>query len=265
LQPEERRAALREGVVFFVGAGSSMTMQYLPVIIAERLQAATTAGLLFGAVQATAPLLLLSRVYGAVMMPALAGETEAERAQAHVDMVRPFFVATLAIALGIAPWVVLSLGIPPIGAAVSVGALVALITLMQVWATPAVTVLSARKRELVPALASLGGLVVASLVWMAGVYTGEVILLPVGLALGAVIRSLVPMWVISGRLIGRLDQERLVVLVSAIAITLLMAALSRTSVGITLAGGALLAIGGLGVAYQIWRRMDSSADANSAR
>lgn len=263
--PEERRAGLREGMVFFVGAGSSMTMQYLPVIIAERLQATTTAALLFGVVQATAPLLLLSRVYGAVMMPALAGDADDRRSQIHLGIVRPFFVSTLAIALGIAPWVVFSLGIAPTGVALSVGALVALMTLMQVWATPAVTILSARKREFVPALASLCGLAVASLVWVVCVYTGEVILLPVGLALGAVIRSLVPMWVISGRAVGRFDQERQVVFISAIAVALVLVVLTRTTTSITLVGGALLAAWGLRMAYRTWHRVDLMADAHTAR
>src|SRR5207248_3812088 len=39
----------------------------------------------------------------------------------------------------------------PILQAIVIGALVALMTLLQVWATPAVTVLSARRQELVPA------------------------------------------------------------------------------------------------------------------
>lgn len=265
LTAEERRAGLREGLVFFVGAGSSMTMQYLPVIIAERLQDMTTAALLFGAVQATAPLLLLSRIYGAVMMPAFAGDADDGRSQVHVGMIQPFLVSTLAIAFGIAPWVVLSLGIAPTGVALSVGALVALMTLMQVWATPAVTILSARKRELVPALASLTGLAVASLVWVVCVRTGVVLLLPVGLALGAVIRSLVPMWVISGQTVGRFDQERRVGIFGAIGVTLLVVLLARTTASIALIGGSLLALWGLGSAYRTWNRVNLTAHANPPR
>jgi len=255
LDPEERRTAIREGLVFFVGAGSSMTMQYLPVIIAERLQETTTAALLFGAVQATAPLLLFSRVYGAVMMPAFAGKEETERAQVHVAFVRPFFVATLAVALGIAPWVVWSLGLSPTGRALSIGALVALMTLMQVWATPAVTVLGAQRRERVPALASLAGLGVASGIWIIGAQTGETFLLPVGLALGAVIRSLVPMWVISGRPVGRFDRERRVGLLAAVGISLVVVVTARATPGIALFGGALLAAVGLGMVYRTWRHL----------
>lgn len=264
LTPEERRAGVREGIVFFVGAGSSMAMQYLPVIIAARMQATTTAAILFGAVQATAPLLLLSRVYGAVMMPAFAGDADEGHAHAHLRLVRPFFLSSLAVALGLAPWVALSLGLPPIGGALSVAALVALMTLLQVWATPAVTILSARKRELVPALASLGGLMVAVLVWIWGAKIGSVLLLPVGLAIGAVVRSLVPMWVIAGRRMGRLDRPMLGTLGGATGIAAVLVVVDRGGARLVLGGGALLLAGGLAWGYRTWTRMQSG-DAHSTR
>lgn len=254
LSPSERRAGMRESAVFFVGAGSSMAMQYLPVIIAGRLQATTTAAMLFGAVQATAPLLLLSRVYGAVMMPAFAGDNDAKNSQAHLRLIQPFFLTSLAVALGLAPWVTVSLGLAPQGEALSVGALVALMTLMQVWSTPAVTILSARGRELVPAIASLSGLVVAMGVWAVGLRHALVASLPVGLALGAVVRSLVPMWVISGHQLGRLDSSQLRILLGGIGVALVLVALGRLPSGVALIGGAILVLAGLLLGFRIWRR-----------
>jgi O-antigen/teichoic acid export membrane protein len=265
MSEDERRAGIRESFVFFMGAGSSMVMQYLPVIIAGRLGATTTAAVLFGAVQATTPLLLFSRVYGAVMMPAFAGDADDAQSRAHLRLVQPFFLPSLAVALGVAPWVVASLGLAPRGDALSVGALVALMTLMQVWATPAVTILSARKRELVPALASLGGLVVAMLIWVVGVRTGEVLLLPMGLAVGAVMRSLVPMWVISGHRLGQLDASRVVTLLSGIGVALVLVALGRASTGVALAGGAVLVVTGFVMAYGTWRRGVVVSDENPSR
>jgi O-antigen/teichoic acid export membrane protein len=265
LTREERRASLRESFVFFVGAGSSMTMQYLPVIIAGRLQETTTAAILFGAVQATAPLLLLSRIYGAVMMPAFAGAADDTASHGHLRLIQPYFLPSLAVALGLAPWVVVSLGVAPTGSALSVGGLVALMTLMQVWATPAVTILSARKRELIPALASLGGLAVASLIWVLSVRTGVVLLLPVGLAVGAVVRSLVPMWVISGARLGRFDRARLAGLVSGVAVALSLLALSWAPTAIALGGGAFLVLIGLVLGYRAWPRATGSVDAHPAR
>jgi O-antigen/teichoic acid export membrane protein len=264
LTPAERRAGLREGIVFFAGAGSSMAMQYLPVIIAGRMQATTTAAVLFGAVQATAPLLLLSRVYGAVMMPAFAGDADEGHAHAHMRLVQPFFLSSLAVALGLAPWVALSLGLPATGGVLSVAALVALMTLLQVWATPAVTILSARRREMVPALASLGGLVVAVLVWIWGAEIGSVLLLPVGLAIGAVVRSLVPMWVIAGRRMGRLDGPTLGTLGGAMSIAAVLVVVGRGTTPLALGGGALLLLGGLAWGYRTWTRIQTG-DADSAR
>jgi len=260
LKAAERRAGLRESAVFFVGAGSSMAMQFLPVVIAGRLQATTVAALLFGALQATTPLLLLSRIYGTIMMPTFAGAASDQSSQRHLTLIRPFFLPSLALALGIAPWIPVSLGVKPDVQAIVIGALVALMTLLQVWATPAVTVLSARRQELVPAASSLGGLIIACGVWAIGIKAGEIMLLPVGLALGAVARSLVPMWVISGYRIGRVDSDTSRLLVLAAVMTLgtgLLASLG--SLAAMSWGGLLIAAG---VAFGI--RMLHTARAHEA-
>ena len=252
LTPEERRRGLRESAMFLLGAGSSMAMQYLPVVIAGRLEATTTAAVLFGALQATTPLLLLPRVYGAVMMPAFAADTGADRVADHLALVRPLFVPSLALALGLAPWVAASLGLRPEPSAMSVAALVALMTLLQVWATPAVTVLSARQREVIPAVASAAGLAVAGAVWVVAVRGDAVLLLPVGLALGAVVRSLVPVWMLSGRPLGRLDGPTLRRLVLSVALAVSIAVLSRGTTVVALAGGAALITTGLFACYRVW-------------
>ena len=254
LRDEERSAAVRESVVFFVGAGSSMAMQFLPVVIAGRLHATTTAALLFGAVQATAPLLLLSRIYGTIMMPAFAAVDAEDESHKHLSLVRPFLVPSLALALGLAPWVPFSLGVAPDAAGISLGALVALMTLLQVWATPAVTVLSARHREMVPALSSLGGLLVAVAVWAWAVWSGSIYLLPLGLALGAVVRSLVPMWIITGRHVGNFGGGTWKFLLQSVGVVAVIAVLGRLGAQGALAGGTLLCGLGSVLALRVWRK-----------
>lgn len=265
LPDEERRRTIKESAVFFVGSGSSMAMQYLPVIIAGRLGAVAVAALLFGAVQATAPLLLLPRVYGAIMMPAFAATSGEGRSRRHIEAVQPFFLPTLAIALGLAPWVVVSIGLAPENEALAVGALIAIMTLMQVWATPAVTALSAQKRELVPAGASVAGLGLAGVIWLLSVYARLPVLLAVGLALGGAARSLIPMWIASGRPLGRLDRRRWTSLAAGGGLALGLGILGSMSRGVTLAGGAAMIGLGLTVGYRQWRNLRLPSNANPAR
>jgi hypothetical protein len=247
----ERRTSVRESLVFFVGAGSSMTMQFLPVVIASRLSATAIAALLFGALQATTPLLLLSRIYSTIMMPAFAGAGSMEEASRHVNFVRPFFFPSLAIALGMAPWIPLTLGLPDEPAAISISAMVALITLLQVWATPAVTVLSARRQEFVPAAASVGGLAVAAVVWWVAVKWHQPLLLATGLALGAVVRSLVPMWVLSGKRRGALDSETVRFLGVMCASAVALVFLARAGRALGLAGATVLLLVGIRMSYRL--------------
>ena len=110
---EQRRLARRAAVLFSFGAGSSMAMQYLPVIIADHLAAPTAAAVLFGALQATTPLLLLSRVYGTVMMPALAAAESDQHSRRHAALLQDIHVPSLALALGLVPWILLSLDFVP--------------------------------------------------------------------------------------------------------------------------------------------------------
>jgi hypothetical protein len=128
---------------------------------------------------------------------------------------------------------------------------------MQVWATPAVTVLSARKRELVPALASVAGLGVAALLWAWGIRTTVTLWLPVGLAVGAVVRSLVPMWVIGGWQWGRVGSPMLGTLAGAVGIAGAVVALGNAAKSIAVIGGALLVAGGIAWGYWLWRRVDA--------
>jgi O-antigen/teichoic acid export membrane protein len=194
----ERRLAIRASGLFFVGAGSSMALQYLPVIISGHLAASVTTALLFGALQAGGVLLLLTRAYGTVMMPSFAADHNDSRPSRHMVAVRAIFLPSLALGLGFAPWVVLSLGFTPGPRSVTIAALVILLVLMQVWATPAVTVLSSRGREWIPALASLAGLLLASVFWTVAMRTAESFLLPVGLVAGGAVRSLLPLWIFHG-------------------------------------------------------------------
>jgi hypothetical protein len=235
--------------MFTVGAGSSMAMMYLPVLIADGLTLPVTTAVLFGALQATTPLLLFSRVYGTVMMPAFAATESESRSQRHIDLMQPLYLPTLSIALGLGPWVVLALGLRPTPLTVSVAALVSLTTLMQVWATPAVTILSSRKRELIPALSSLGGLVVAAMCWGIALHLKLEILVPVGLAIGGLVRSLVPMWLYSGRKLGA-EPRVMAAGVAWLVIALWAGWTSRWGTQGALLGGSVLLLAG---AAQAWR------------
>ena len=175
------------------------------------------------------------------------------------------FVPTLALALGLAPWVAVSLGLRPDPAVMSVAGLVALMTVLQVWATPAVTVLSARKRELIPAAASAAGLAVAAAVWVIAVVRQTALLLPLGLALGAVVRSLIPVWILSGRAVGSLSWSVVARLGWSVGLAGAVAALSFASPVVALSGGAVLVAGGLAACYRVWDTMQRERDAHPAR
>jgi O-antigen/teichoic acid export membrane protein len=259
---EQRRLARRAAVLFSFGAGSSMAMQYLPVLIANHLAAPTAAAILFGALQATTPLLLLSRVYGTVMMPALAASATDEEARRHAATLEALYVPSLALALGLAPWILLSLGLRPEPLSMSVAGLVALMTIMQVWATPAVTALSSRSREWIPAAASVMGLLLAVSLWAMALRTQAAILLPIGLALGGVVRSLVPLWLFSGRPVG-FGSRGLSRAGACLAIALGFWWLGRQSSNAMLIGGTvLLVLGGALVLHRyrgFWRRYSNSS------
>lgn len=240
-QPAERHLARRVSVIFLVGVGSSMTMQYLSVIIAGHSGATEVTAVLFGALQAMTPLLLLSRVYGTVMMPAIAAADSDTRSQRHNDLLVLLYLPGLGLALGLAPFVVISLGLPPEPGPVTVAGLVGLMILMQVWATPAVTALSSRGREIIPAGASLAGLVVAGLVWVAALRWQIPLLLPAGLALGGVVRSLVPMWLYSGGTLG-FRGGRVRRLLPGLGMTALLVFPTAWGGGWALAGGTVLVL-----------------------
>jgi O-antigen/teichoic acid export membrane protein len=250
----ERRLAIRESLVFFVGAGCSTAMQFLPTVLAGKLDSTAAAAILFGALHATSPLLLLSRVYMTVMMPAIASGDEARSVESHMEAVRAIFLPSLAIAFGAAPWVVLSLGMEIDLFTVSTAAMVGLTTLFQVWSTPAVTALSASHRELVPALASVGGLVIASCVWWVAMDRGSAALLPVGLVAGSFVRGLVPAWIGSGRAFGRIDLRVLKTVLLACAMCGVVWSCGVVSLAPSLAIGAALALFGLMVIVVAWRR-----------
>ena len=144
----------------------------------------------------------------------------------------------------------------------SIASLVAVMTIMQVWATPAVTTLSSRNREIIPAAASVLGLLVAGLFWWLALRRQEVILLPVGLALGGTVRSLVPMWLFSGRPTG-LDRPGLQRAGSCLLIALGFGWLGRQNSNAMLIGGTgLLLLGGALVLYRyrgLWRQYSNSS------
>lgn len=248
LEAGERRQAIRESTLFFVGAGSSTVMQFLPTVLAGRLDSDTVAAILFGALHASAPLLLLSRVYMTVMMPAAAASDDgpAEAISGHMTLARRLMAPCLALALGGSPWIVLSLGMSINYFTTGTAAMVALMMVFQVWSTPAVTLLSARKRELVPALSSVLGLAIAGAVWWVAADLQNAALLPVGLAFGAVARSLLPAWIASGWEIGRVDL-RLLGLIGLVG-TICAIALGAVALGPAVALSASAAVGLAGVA-----------------
>lgn len=251
IELSEKHLAIRESIIFFVGVGSSTAMQFLPTIIASRFESGALAAILFGAITATAPLLLLSRVYGAIMMPSLAGTAEEGGIRAHMAAVDALFIPSLAVALGLAPWVVLSLNETVDPFTTMTASMIALMTLFQVWATPAVTVLSARHREIVPALASLGGLAVASLFWAAAINLDLPPLLALGICAGGLVRSLVPEWIASGKQTGRIDRKHVERLFASMALTALIVAASHAPAPLALGTGALMVAAG---AVSILRR-----------
>lgn len=260
--PEERRRVIRESSVFALGAGSATAMQFLAPTLAGKLDAPAVAAILFGSLNATAPLLVLSRVYTTVMLPALAaGDEAAGGVEDHARTLEALFFPSLAMAFGAAPWIPLSLGVEISPFTVATAALIGVVTLGQVWATPAVTILSARHRELVPALSSAGGLAVAGVIWWAALVREDPSLLPVGLAAGSVVRSLVPAWIGGGLRRGTFGLAVVPKVLLAAGLCGVVLACGRLEPIPSLALGAAVALGGALAAARVFLRARAAAGA----
>jgi hypothetical protein len=183
----------------------------------------------------------------------------------HYEIANELFLPSLAFALGLAPWVVLSLGVPLAPAVTATAALVSLGTLLQVWSTPAVTRLSADGREFIPAIASVSGLVAASVVWWFGAAASLPLAFPIGLAVGAAFRSCLPAWMADGFPLGEFDSASALRGGAAIVVAIVLVASSLASDRVSLIAGFVLVCAGAIGAANVVRSHAITSRANPAR